>query len=288
MPELEIVCPVRNGGMHFAATLRSLRGQGGPGCSVLVSDNHSTDGNPWQEAVPELIDWEVRIIKPEAELGRVEHWNWAAGQSGAKLVKIVMSGDQMEPGTIASMREAFAREPALSLVFGQNRILEQDKQYVSGVNHPGGLVTHQEFVALSLRYFGFIGTLSGVVFRGEVLGKALPFEKDYAWAADWRLYARCLQQGPAWYLPQPSCVLDRRIARFSSSARVIGRSLREEWAFHRELSRLAPGDPAGRFLGRLKRVGFHAVVKYGRAFIPRPIRKAMGACYRVVARPGKP
>lgn len=283
MPEFEVVCPVRNGGKHFSATLRSLHGQGGPGCALLISDNYSTDGNPWQEALAELTGWEIRMLKPPAELGRVEHWNWALGESSAGVVKLMMSGDVLEPGAIESMRAAFAANASVGLVFGQNRIREVDKEYVTGAPRDGGLLAREEFIALSLRYFGFTGTLSGVAFRGDVLRAALPFQKEHAWTADWRLCARCLDLAPAWYLPQPVCILDRTIARFSSKPSVIWRSLREEWAFLGELSRMAPNDPAGRLWARFKRVGFMAVAKYGRVVIPRPIRKVMGACYRAIA-----
>ena len=49
---LEVVCPVRNGGAAFRDTLRSLAAQAQPGCSLLISDNYSTDGNPWADVLP--------------------------------------------------------------------------------------------------------------------------------------------------------------------------------------------------------------------------------------------
>jgi hypothetical protein len=284
MADFEVVCPVRNGGPHFAKTLRSLRDQGGAGCALLISDNFSTDGNPWRETLPELAGWEVRVVQPPSELGRVEHWNWACQRSTAQVLKLMMSGDLAEPGALGEMRAALAEHPETTLAFGQNRVRETGKEYVAGGLPAGGAVSRAEYLALSLRRFNFIGTLSGVAFRGDTLRAALPFEAAHPWTADWRLYTRCLNLGPAWSLHRPVCLLDRTIARFSSSTKVIRGSLREEWVYLRELARLSPGDRAGSFFGRLRIVGFQAVVKYGRALLPRPLRKAMGACYRMVAR----
>jgi hypothetical protein len=282
-PSLEVVCPIRNGGMHFAATLRSLRGQGGDGCSLLISDNFSSDGKPWRDTLVELAGWQVRVIQPPRELGRVEHWNWACEQSTGTIVKLIMSGDQINPDSLRALRETFASHPGISLAFGQNRIRETDKEFVAGAPHAGGEITHPEFIALSLQHFNFIGTLSAVAFRGDVLRTALPFHAEYAWTADWRLYSRCLKTAPAWCLPQPVCLLDRTFARLSSSRKIIGGSLREEWRYLAELAQEAPGSQLSHFLHRAKMVGFQCCVKYGRAVIPHPLRKILGACYRAIA-----
>lgn len=273
---LEIVCPVRNGGDAFRETLRSLAPLARPGCTLLISDNFSTDGNLWADLLPELTAWQPRIIRPPAELGRVEHWTWALRQSTAQLVKPMMSGDFLAPTCVERVLAAADAHPEASFSFCQSRMLEVEKEYVAGPLIPEGLISSERFRELTVEQGNVAGALTGVTFRRDILFSALPFDTAFPWSADWRLYCRCAAVAPCYFIAEPLCLLNRRIARFSSSPRFVLLSLREEWGFLREFG--------ASFSQRLKLVGFQGVAKLGRVVLPARIRKPLGALYRLLKR----
>lgn len=288
MADFEVVCPIRNGGENFAATLSSLRDQGGTGGALLISDNFSTDGQPWRSKLEALKGWTIRVIQPPAELGRVEHWNWACEQSDAPCVKPMMSGDLLTTGAIANLQNALNQNPDAAFVFGQTHLREADKQSLIGPPHGGGPMEWDTFLTLSLAHCNFTGTLSAIAFRGKNLRAALPFDPRWPWTADWRLLAACARNAPCFYLPEPVCVLDRTQGRYSSRASTIWPSLREEWIFLTELARERFPDKCCPLLGsRINQLALAGAAKYGRATLPKWFRKPLGACYRVVNRLAK-
>jgi hypothetical protein len=284
MADIEIVCPIRNGGQNFSATLASLRAQGGANRRLLISDNFSSDAQPWRTALEEMKDWSIRIVQPPQELGRVEHWSWACGQSDAEIVKLVMAGDRLERAALDRFEKAFETSPACSFAFGQTRIREHDKELTVSPPCGAGELEWSAFVELSLAHFNFTGTLSAVAFRRDFLRDALPFDARWPWTADWRLLAACCRKGPGIYIAEPVCVLDRTLGRYSSRTSTIGPSLREEWVFLTELSRERyPEKRNPLFWSRLKQISQIAATKYGRAVLPAWFRKPLGACYRSLA-----
>lgn len=284
MADIEIVCPIRNGGQNFAATLKSLCAQRGANRHILISDNFSTDTQPWRETLAEMTGWSVRIVQPPEELGRVEHWSWACAQSAAEIIKPVMAGDQLEPTALDQFEKAFDESPGCSFAFGQTRIREHDKELMVSPPCAAGEIERDRFVELSLKHFNFTGTLSAVAFRGAALRGVLPFDGRWPWTADWRLLADCCRKGPAFYIAAPVCVLDRTLGRYSSRTSSIGPGLREEWMYLAELARERfPEQCCPLMWSRMKQMSQIAVAKYGRATLPAWLRKPLGACYRGIA-----
>ncbi|HXD00694.1 MAG TPA: glycosyltransferase family A protein [Verrucomicrobiae bacterium] len=120
MSTLEIILPVRNPTAVLAQTVRSLAAQTDRRFSVLLSDNHSTQGLELLEAaISELqaAGIETRRVRPPYELGRVEHWNWAHFESAAEWLKPVFMGDWLEPNYVAELRAALLGHPEARYVF---------------------------------------------------------------------------------------------------------------------------------------------------------------------------
>ena len=120
MSTLDVILPVRNPTVVLAQTVRSLAAQTDRRFSVLLSDNHSTQGLELLEAaVNELqaAGIEVRRVRPPYELGRVEHWNWAHFESAGDWFKPVFMGDWLEPNYVAEFRAALLGNPEARYVF---------------------------------------------------------------------------------------------------------------------------------------------------------------------------
>ncbi len=120
MNTLEIILPLRNPTAVLEKTVRSLTAQTDRRFSVLLSDNHSTQGLEFLDAAMhelEAAGIATRRARPPFELGRVEHWNWAHHESAAEWLKPLFMGDWLEPAYVAELRAALLGHPEARYVF---------------------------------------------------------------------------------------------------------------------------------------------------------------------------
>jgi glycosyltransferase involved in cell wall biosynthesis len=120
LKSIQIILPLRNPTTALEKTVRSLSAQANRDFSILLSDNHSTEGIQLIEAaVAELqaAGIAVRRVRPVDELGRVEHWNWAHHQATGDWVKPIFVGDWLEPAYISELRAAMIGNPDCKYVY---------------------------------------------------------------------------------------------------------------------------------------------------------------------------
>ena len=118
-PWLEIIMPVRNPGAKLLETGASLAAQSERGFGVVVSDNFSTGGSEILEqfcGAMRAAEIPVRRVKPDYELGRVQHWNWAHGQGAADWLKPLFVGDLLKPDYVKSHRQRIEARPPAQIV----------------------------------------------------------------------------------------------------------------------------------------------------------------------------
>jgi hypothetical protein len=276
---LDIVIPVRNGGEALAATLHALLASEDHDFRLLVSDNYSTDGNPWQFILDQFPSGQVVLLHPPEPLGRVEHWTWAARQADAPFCKLLLCGDRFPPDYLGKIRQAFALQPdliyttCLNLVFGNTLEEQLEKMTWPDVMTP---LSGAAYRARNAVEFNLLGPLSAVTFRTASLRRALPFEPRYGWTADWRLYDRIMRTGTAVRCEATYCIQDRTIRRVSSTFRGVLPGIFEERAYHRELAGRPPLSLLGRWVEALPAVAAYI----WRSLVPRAIRRGLGAPFR--------
>lgn len=120
MRTLEIILPARNPTAVLELTTRSLAAQTDRRFSVLLSDNHSTQGGEALDAAAVKLEEAgipVRRVRPPFELGRVEHWNWAHHESTGDWLKPLFLGDWLEANYVAELRAAVSGHPECRYVF---------------------------------------------------------------------------------------------------------------------------------------------------------------------------
>lgn len=280
---LSIICPVRNGGSVLLATLKSIAKLPCPiGANLIISDNFSTDGSAWEEALKLLPHWNPRVIHPPTPLGRVEHWSWAFTQSQAKWIKPIMAGDRIHEIFFEVLAHAESKNAALCVT--RTEVCLPDKTVIYGFDGESQLLSYQQVLHTAKENQGFPGPLSALAIRADALAKALPFESAFPWSADLRLTLRVSVNATVWTSPCVGCTLDQRIARLSTSPRIIARSLVEEWQIMRwvdsELS-IPYRQSITSCLRHTLLVGF---AKYGRTVFPERFRKRLGALYEFAHR----
>jgi hypothetical protein len=117
-PWLEIIMPVRNPGSKLIESGASLVSQTERNFAVVLSDNFTNKGF---EFITQFCDElktagiPVRRVKPDRELGRVQHWNWAHAQGQADWLKPLFVGDLLKPEYVARLRQR-AEKPQAHVV----------------------------------------------------------------------------------------------------------------------------------------------------------------------------
>ena len=117
-----------------------------------------------------------------------------------------------------------------------------------------------------------IGALTTILIRGEILRKALPFQPEFPWTADWRFYKRLLQQAPAAQTSAPLVCLDRSIARLSTSWKGMRNSFSEDWRFAAEQAAEMKQSNFKSFSTRCQVIGTRMVIVLGKKFLPKSVR----------------
>lgn len=278
MRQYEVIIPVRNGGQALVNSIRSVESRANAGQVLLtLSDNFSTDGNPWKKALAGFSSEGWRIISPPQSLGRVEHWTWAFDQARLPWVKPLMVGDFVEDTFWDWAAEAIAGNPEVGLLFSNNRSLDPMRAHPEAdIPYSGRmdsvLYSHDDFMRDAVQCSNRIGALSRALLRTDVMRLALPFEPEFPWTADWRFCKRLMQHAPAIYTLAPLVVLDRSIPRLSTSWKGLRGSFREDWKFAAEQAALTRQPFLRSFFARAKAVGSRAGLVIGKMVLPRSVR----------------
>lgn len=216
----EILIPVRNPTEVFRKTVESLAAQTDKNFSVLISDNFSTTGHEHMAAaLAALTDagLTVKKIRPPAELGRVEHWNWLHYQSAADWLKPLFAGDWLEPDYVATVRGIAAEEPRCAYVYCGYH-LHRDGKTSGGAGHwSGRFFTAEEMQDVVLRYGMQFGPPSAAAYRRDVFLRAGGYEPTLPICADSLLFCKLAARHGAYGVPRVCANFFIHAARFSDT-----------------------------------------------------------------------
>jgi hypothetical protein len=278
MRQYEVIIPVRNGGQALIPSILSVLPCRNAGRLLLtISDNFSTDGSPWKNELKKFPADAWRVISPPQSLGRVEHWSWAFAQAQLPWVKLLMAGDRIENAYWDWAEAAAAKYPQTGVLFTRSSVIDPNRAHPDSAASPAGqcdttLYTYGDFMCDGVRCLNRIGALSAILIRGEILRKALPFQPEFPWTADWRFYKRLLQQAPAAQTSAPLVCLDRSIARLSTSWKGMRNSFGEDWKFAAEQAAEMKQPRTKSFFTRCHIIGTKMVFVLGKKFVPKPVR----------------
>jgi len=116
---MEIIMPVRNPSGIMLESIDSLVAQTKRKFAVLISDNHSTQGLEVIEKARRKLKSAritVRVVRPDLELGRIEHWNWAHSEARADWLKPLFVGDILFPAYVAKLHERATKKPEAKFI----------------------------------------------------------------------------------------------------------------------------------------------------------------------------
>lgn len=116
-PSVCVLVPVRNGAAHVGHAIESVLAQRCPGLKLVVSDNFSTDGTA---ALLErfAVDARVELVRPEAPLGMVAHFNRCLARVEAPYFMLLCHDDYLvRPDALARAREALDANPDVAAAY---------------------------------------------------------------------------------------------------------------------------------------------------------------------------
>jgi hypothetical protein len=234
---LEIILPLRNPTAVLEQTAKSLATQTDRNFTVLLSDNHSTQGAEFMDAAVHTLEASgiaVRRVRPPTELGRVEHWNWTHYESQGEWLKPLFAGDWLEPDYVAELRAAVAANPQCRYVFVPY-VLHLAGHAPQSVISPwaGRFRPAKEMADVVLRCGMQFGPPSAAAFERTMFFGTGGYPTTLPISADSLLFCTMAMRHGALGLSRPLCHFNIHGARFSTTLPQKRRAtLREAFTYY--------------------------------------------------------
>lgn len=202
-------------------TVKSLAAQTDRGFSVLISDNHSTQGSDLIAAAASQLEGTgltVRRVRPPMEIGRVEHWNWAHHQATGEWLKPVFAGDWLEPDYVARLRAAQEANPDCRYIFVSYVLHRLNEDPVSVVSAwAGRFHAASEMQQVVLRYGMQFGPPSAAAYEREAFISLGGYPTPLPICSDSLLFCAMASRFGVLGLAETLCHFNIHGARFSTS-----------------------------------------------------------------------
>ena len=230
LPRISIVTPCLNATDTLAECLASVCGQRYPGVEHIVVDGGSTDGTLDLLRSAEGIRW---ISEPDD--GRPDAANKGLRMASGDVIGFLNADDRYEPGALAAVGEAFARDPEAMWLTGYCRIIDGDgreiRRAITGYKN------------LLLRNFSFPLYLTqnfvsdpATFVRRRALDEVGPLENRYRISHDYDLWLRVARR---W---EP-IVLERYLSSFRMVEGTLSMAgFERQFREHEEVARLRGDD----------------------------------------------
>jgi len=194
-----VVLPVRNPGPEFLESVKSLAAQSQRDFEVTVSDNHSTKGLEHLGSAIGLLQSAgipVRVIRPAASLGRVEHWNFACLAVTAPWIKPLFAGDQLEPEFFEAMTNSLRLHPEAGL-FKCALCIRHDGDEHTAAQPPCAqdFLSPEAFLEYYPQLGNWIGSPVNVAYRRDAFQEVGGFDTALPAVADYKTAALCALSG---------------------------------------------------------------------------------------------
>ncbi|MGF1534105.1 MAG: glycosyltransferase family 2 protein [Bernardetiaceae bacterium] len=238
-PTISIVTPSFNQGQYITQTLDSVLIQGYPACEHIVMDGGS------QDATPEILSAygeQLHYWESVPDQGQSHAINKGFARSTGSILTWLNSDDQLLPGTLDAVAEAFRQNPELDLLYGDCVLFtESGKERVSRPEQPaeallGGMIFAQPASFFSRRMYERFGPLS----------------QDLHFAMDYDFFLPIAQEGQTTYLDRP---LARYLYHTESKSVTHNAGFAREYAQVLGKLLLSSGEAGARWYARLCRDG---------------------------------
>lgn len=238
-PSVSIILPTYNRAHLIPRAIASVSAQTFADWELIVVDDGSTDDTrALLESYSAQMGERIRIIR-QPHVGPCAARNRGIDESRGRFLCFLDSDDEFLPGRLARPLELFDIRPELGFVYSDSACIDG-----RGVRHesvlkdyaPHARCVPSQQIAPGLRVCGpglfdtllgeyFISTISGMV-RREVLGNAIRFQPDPAYAEEWLFYLKVVRRCRSGFVDEPLCLHHHTpgsLARTSAHRNTLGR-----------------------------------------------------------------
>lgn len=205
-PLVSICLPVYNGEKFLAQAIDSVLAQTYRNFELLVSDDCSTDGSSEIIQRYAVRDGRIKSWSNDGRKGLFENYNVCMMHASGEIIKLFAQDDVLEPGMLARVVEALAKNPDVALVSTAKRWIGPDgsalkvfKQFPDDRIVPG-----KEVILYNLlRLTNWVGEPSTVAFKREHVGSG--FDCTFYHYGDIEYWFRILDGRDYMYVSDELC-----------------------------------------------------------------------------------
>jgi len=239
---VSVVVPSFNNASFIEATMDSILAQTYPDFELVVADHSSTDGT-WELLQRYLTDSRVRLLRTEAGGGAPRNWQRVTAAAEGELLKLVCGDDIIYPDCLRLQVQAMDAHPSVVLVAAQRDLIDArgavllSRRGLAGLSGrvPGRVAARHTVVSGA----NIFGEPACVLIRRQTLQDAGGWDGRFPYVIDEATYVNVLLRGD--FLGVEASLAAFRLSSSQWSVRLARKQSAQVIAFHRRLSRDAPG-----------------------------------------------
>ncbi len=206
-PLVSVVVPCYRGARHLATAVESVLAQSLTDFELVVIDDASPDDTV--ALMAGYSDCRVRFLRNSTRLGAAGNWNRCLLEATGTYLKLLPQDDVLAPDCLERQVAVFRTDTAqrLALVGSARRIVDDQGTQIA-IRRPLGSQA-AVFPARMLmrrcirRGTNLIGEPGGVLFRRALANEVGVFNGRFPYVLDLEYWARLLERGDLYYLPEP-------------------------------------------------------------------------------------
>ena len=203
LPSVEILIPVYNRRNLILKCVNSALNQTYSNVSVIVSDNHSSDGT-W-EKLSKIKDNKLKIFKNDNNIGLFENFNKLISYSRKDFSIFLCSDDWLDPYFIEKNLKFFFDHKDLvmvssaSIAFNEKSKKKLIANYLICKKYNFDEVLYDWFLTSFKSGINPFTYPSGIMLKGEVLRKNIFFDKSFGSPADIIFFLDIIKHGKVFF-----------------------------------------------------------------------------------------
>src|SRR5262245_50801046 len=188
-PRITVITPSFNQAAYLEQTISSVLDQGYPNLEYIIIDGGSTD-----DSVEVIRKFEDRIAYwvSEKDRGQAHAINKGMERATGDIIAYLNSDDYYLEGSLARVAEHFSRHPAVDLVHGRCRVVDERGLKID--ERTGSITRYEEILDLWDVWWNRRNFVQPEVFwTRRIADKIGPFREDLFWVMDYDYWLRILQ-----------------------------------------------------------------------------------------------